>query len=130
MIREATTEDVVFLEALLGSDPKPLMERSWTLMNDYGAVFFDPVTPSFSVVEAHFVFHPDGRGKKAIIATKEALDYCWDRSVLVIIGRIPDYDRPAKIMARWCGLKLTGSGWREDGELIDFFEIRNPRCLQ
>ncbi len=130
MIRLATEKDVIFLQALLESDPLPLMERSWTLVNDYGGIFFDPVTPSYSVVEAHFAFHPEGRGKKAIIASKEALQYCWDHGVLVVIGRIPQNDRAAKLMARWCGLKQIGSGWRDDGEMIDFFEIRNSRCLQ
>jgi hypothetical protein len=129
MIREATKEDTIFLKAILGEDPTPLMERAMVLVDDYGGIFFDPVTPNFSIVEAHFVFHKKGRGKIALRACKQALDFCWNNGVIIVLGRIPVEDRPAKLMARWAGLKSIGFGTREDGVYVEYFEIRRAECL-
>lgn len=128
MIRVAEEADRFFIRALSEIEPP---ERCLTLVTDYGGFFFDPFTPNGSIVEAHFFFHPKGRGKKAIQDCKDALDYVFHSGVYMVIGRIPVYDRPAKMMARWAGLRSTGVAEREPGgEMVEWFEIRKDECPQ
>ncbi len=127
-MRLATEADTHFIRAISGIEPPA---RCLVLVTDYGGFFFDPFTPNGSIVEAHFFFHPKGRGKQAIAACKEALEYVFHSGVYMVIGRIPVNDRPAKMMARWAG--LTSSGVAEEypgGPIVEWFEIRKDECPQ
>jgi len=127
MIREAVESDRAFIFALAEIEPP---EQCLILVTDYGGFFFDPVTPYGSIVEAHFFFHPKGRGKHAVQACKDALDYVFHAGVHTVIGRIPVEDRPAKLMARWAGLKSYGiAESMSGGPLVEWFEIRKDQCL-
>lgn len=123
-IRVATKDDVGFVSALIGGDAGPCMERVVTLLSDNGGFFLEPITSS--VFEAHMFFHPEGRGREALYAAREGLEYAFSvLGALVVFGRIPVTDRPARLFTRMIGFKSEGIRPREEnGPDVEWFQMR------
>lgn len=100
------------------------MGRVTTLISDHGFFFLEPITPS--VLEAHMTFEREGRGAEALHAARAGLAYCFGvLGALVVFGRIPVEDRPARLFTRIIG--FTSCGIRphhDDSHLVEWFELR------
>ena len=124
LIRVADETDVPFVNALIEGDASEYMARVTTLVTQYGFYFLEPVTSS--ILEAHMAFYPEGRGRHALKAAREGLRYAFtELNALVVFGRIPLEDRPARIFTRMIGLKSDGVREKSPGgDLVEWFEVR------
>ena len=75
-------------------------------------------------------FLPSGRGKNALDAAREGLRHIFQNmNVLVVFGRIPVEDRPARWFTLLIGLRSDGIRPREpNGPLVEWFEMRREEC--
>ena len=144
MIREATSKDIPKLNKILnhpeviegaaiGMDG-PLDIRAAfasdcvVLVDNFGGVVFSP--SSENEYEGHFFFLPEGRGRHAIEASKEALNIIFAKGAEKIVAAIPKSYKSSRLMARWVGLTSTGIGPSDYGGEIhesEFFEV--TKCL-
>lgn len=123
-LRVAGPEDAPFVSALIGQDATDYMSRVTTLVSGHGFFFLEPITPS--ILEAHMQFDKPGRGKEALYAARAGLRYAFDTlNAMVVFGRIPLEDRPARMFARLIGLRSVGE--REGKE---WFEIRKDETCR
>ena len=129
LIRVAGPEDAPFVSAIVGSDASDYMGRVTTLISDHGFFFLEPITSS--VLEGHMAFSGPGRGREAIHAARAGLRYCFDvLGALVVFGRVPIENKPARLFTRMIGLSSDGIRPREPGgPLVEWFEIRSDTCL-
>lgn len=130
LIRVATLADAPFVSSIIGEDASEAMGRVTTLISDHGFFFLESITPS--VLEAHMAFTSPGRGKEALHAARAGLRYCFDAlGALVVFGRIPVEDRPARMFTRLIG--LTSFGIRPNipgGPDAEWFEIRKDETCR
>lgn len=124
LIRVAGPDDAPFVSALAGGDVSEAMTRVTTLISDHGFFFLEPITPS--VLEAHMAFSREGRGKEALHAARAGLHYCFTvLNALVVFGRIPIEDRPARIFTRMIGFRSVGRREHHAGAAaVEWFELR------
>lgn len=127
-IRIATQTDAPFVSAIVGVDASDYMKGVTTILSDHGGFFLEPVTSS--VLEAHMFFTTEGRGKEALHAARSGLAYAFNvLGALVVFGRIPLEDRPARLFTRMIGFKSDGIRQREpNGPLVEWFEMRSEAC--
>ena len=87
------------------------------LMDNYGAIFFEKIENT--IYKAHTQFLPEGRGKNAIEASKEAVEHMFLKTpCIAIIAEIPAYNRASKLIARRVGFKYidtTENAWPQNG---------------
>jgi hypothetical protein len=78
---------------------------------------------SETIVDLHLVIGPEGRGKKAIKAAREAMAYIFENSTFEkITAMAPADNRPLGVYARACGFRREGTlskSLRRGGQLID-----------
>ena len=129
LVRVADAADAPFVSAIAGIDASEFMKKATTLVSDHGFFFLEPITSS--VLEAHMAFLPEGRGREALHAARQGLNYAFEQlGALVVFGRIPVEDRAARLFTRTIGFKSDGIRPREpDGPLVEWFEIRSDMCL-
>jgi hypothetical protein len=130
LIRVATMEDAPFVSALMGQDASEAMARVVTLISDHGFFFLETITPS--VLEAHMAFTSEGRGKEALYAARAGLLYCFTAlNALVVFGRIPVEDKPARMFTRLIGLRSFGIRPNiPGGPEAEWFEIRKDEICR
>lgn len=123
-LRVASMADAPWVSSIVGSDAAELMARVTTLISEHGGFFLEPITPS--VLEAHMFYLPKGRGKEALHAARTGLGYAFDMlGALVVFGRIPVEDRPARLFTRMIGFASVGVREREPGgPIVEWFEMR------
>jgi hypothetical protein len=127
-IRVATAADAAYVSAVVGNDCSEFMGRVTTLLSKHCIFFLEPLTSS--ILEAHMVCSPEGRGKEALRAARTGLGYAFDMlGAAIVIGRIPVADRPARLFTRIIGFKSDGVRPREPkGPLVEWFEMRSEQC--
>ena len=129
MIKRATKEDIPFVNSVLGDDSvfpfasddytdvnirwkagEILLNRPeiWVLIsNEYTVFVLNPLNPI--LYEVHTSILTGGRGRKGIEAGKETIAWFFNNSpAQKIISFIPEFNRPARIYARACGMKKEG----------------------
>lgn len=91
------------------------------LMNEYGGIFFERISPV--MYKAHTQFLPEGRGKKAIEASYEAIDYIFKNTpCLNVMAAIPAYNKASKLIARRVGFEYVDTDkemWLQNGKKHD-----------
>lgn len=130
-VRLGTDADVPFVSSIIGADAADIMSRVITLLTPNGGFFLEPITSS--ILEAHMFFRPTGRGKEALHGAREGLRYCFNvLGAIVVFGRIPMTDRPARLFTRMIGFKSDGiRAHSGTGEMVEYFEMRKDSpCLQ
>lgn len=129
LIRVAGPEDAPFVSRMLDTDVSAYMARVTTLLSDHGFFFLEPITSS--VLEAHMHFKKLGRGKEAVHAARAGLRYAFETmGAMVVFGRIPVVDHPARLFTRIIGLKSDGiRPTAPGGPECEWFEVRSDTCL-
>jgi len=127
-IRIGTAADIPFVSAIIGADATDAMARCTTLLTPHGGFLLEPI--SSSVLEAHMFFRREGRGRQAFHAAREGLRYCFtELRALVVFGRIPLSDRPARLFTRMIGFRSDGVRPHSNGgEPVEWFEMRFDEC--
>ena len=99
--------------------------QSFSVLNPREGCLFVLTLNSLTLSELHTMIAPGARGMNAIEAAKEAADwYFTNTSCEKIITHIPDFNRPACILARKFGMRKEGNNtksFKRDGILHDQF---------
>ena len=92
--------------ALWPLDVEPLMDgNNIFIMADGGGFAFIYMEPG--VYEGHYYFLPEFRGKYAITAAKECLNWLAKREI-TLIGRTPLKNKSARLFNKLIGMKRVG----------------------
>lgn len=86
-------------------DCTPLLtDGNYFFANEHGGFLL--VAQGAGIYEAHTQFLPDGRGRKALLATKEVQEFMFTQTDCVEIRTdCPHGNEKAAVMAQWAGMR-------------------------
>ncbi len=113
--------------ALWPLDVEPLMDgKNIFVMADGGGFAFIHVEDD--IYEGHYYFLPEFRGKYAINAAKECLNWLAEREI-TLIGRTPLKNKSARLFNKLIGMKRVGIS--DDVEIWTWQSgLRSPELLE